>query len=493
MAEQNNPPADLKLKTARSIKWNTIDRVSTQLLYAVVGIVLANILSEKDFGLVGLLLGFQAFANLFVDSGFGTALLQKKDPTEDDYSTVFWFNLSMSLIIYVALFFCAPLIARTFHNELILIPLSRVLFLTFVLNALSIVQTNRLMKRMDVRQLAVANSLGLFLSGIAGVWMALTGWGVWALVWQYVLLAAVKTAWLWITGKWIPRMRFRLDSLRHIFRVGISVFSSSMLNTVCLQIYTFVIGALNFNLLGVYTQADKWSKMPSASLSQIFTASFVPLLSKVQDDSATFHRYMRKATRFTGFILFPAMAGIAVIGAPLFHTLFGNKWDAAIPIFQILTIRGIFIVLFSLPYNFILSIGAARHIFQTEVMKDVLTLIAIISTMWTGNLTLIVWGQFAASALTFFVMLRTASKVTGYPAASILVDLLPSLLISAAMTVPALLCMTLISAPAAQLAAMVAAGGAAYIILAKLFRLPELSEAASYLLGRFRKKPSGNS
>ncbi|MDE6683516.1 MAG: oligosaccharide flippase family protein, partial [Muribaculaceae bacterium] len=211
--------SDLKLKTARSIKWNTIDRVSTQLLYAVVGIVLANLLSEKDFGLVGLLLGFQAFANLFVDSGFGTALLQKKDPTETDYSTVFWFNLVVSLAIYAILFFCAPLIADTFHGEKILIPLSRVLFLTFVINALSIVQTNRLMKRMDVKMLAVANTLGLFVSGIVGVWMAIAGYGVWALVWQYVVLGAVKTAWLWITCKWWPRGGFSLASLRQIYKV----------------------------------------------------------------------------------------------------------------------------------------------------------------------------------------------------------------------------------------------------------------------------------
>jgi len=486
MAQTTEQP-DLKLKTARSIKWNTIDRVSTQVLYAVVGIVLANILSEKDFGLVGLLLGFQAFANLFVDSGFNNALLQKKEPTEDDYSTVFWFNLSMATAIYIVLFFCAPLIARSFHNETILIPLSRVLFLTFVLNALSIVQTNRLMKRMDVRQLAVANSLALVVSGIVGVWLALTGGGVWALVWQYVILSAVKTAWLWITGKWVPRTRFSIASLRKIFKVGISVFSSSMLNTLCLQIYTFVIGALNFNLLGVYTQADKWSKMPSASLTQIFSASFVPLLSKVQDDLATFHRYMSKVARFTGFVLFPAMTGIAVIGAPLFHTLFGHKWDAAIPVFQILTIRGIFVVLASLLYNYILSIGAARHIFQPEVVKDILTLIAIAATMWTGNLTLIVMGQLAASALTFFIMLGSVRKATGYRPLRLLADLLPSLLLSAAMALPALLCLALPVIPLLKLLVMIAAGGATYILLARIFRLPELPEASAYLLGRFRK------
>lgn len=480
--------SDLKLKTARSIKWNTIDRVSTQLLYAVVGIVLANLLSERDFGLVGLLLGFQAFANLFVDSGFGTALLQKKDPTERDYSTVFWFNLTVSTVIYVILFFCAPLIAHAFHDEQILIPLSRVLFLTFVINALSIVQTNRLMKRMDVKMLAVANTLGLVISGVVGVWMALAGWGVWALVWQYVALGTVKTAWLWITGKWWPRGGFSWESLRQIYRVGLSVFSSSMLNTVCLQIYTFVIGALNFTLLGVYTQADKWSKMSSASVSQILTATFVPLLSGVQDDRPTFLRYMQRVNRFTAFLLFPVMFGLAAIGAPLFHTLFGHKWDAAIPIFQILTLRGIFIVMISLYNNFILSIGAARQLFAVELVKDALIFIAILSTMWSGNLTLIVWGQFAASAITYFIVLRMASRITGYPPLRMLSDLLPSLGVAAAMAALCLFMINIPAPPAVRLVATIAAGAVAYILVAKVCRLRELKDAAGYLLGRFKKK-----
>ncbi|MDE5791635.1 MAG: lipopolysaccharide biosynthesis protein [Muribaculaceae bacterium] len=480
--------SDLKLKTARSIKWNTIDRVSTQLLYAVVGIVLANLLSEKDFGLVGLLLGFQAFANLFVDSGFGTALLQKKDPTETDYSTVFWFNLVVSLVIYAILFFCAPLIADTFHGEKILIPLSRVLFLTFVINALSIVQTNRLMKRMDVKMLAVANTLGLFVSGIVGVWMAIAGYGVWALVWQYVVLGAVKTAWLWVTCKWWPRGGFSLDSLKQIYKVGLSVFSSSMLNTICLQIYTFVIGALNFTLLGIYTQADKWSKMSSASVSQILTATFVPLLSNVQDDPVTFHRYMKRVNRFTAFLLFPVMFGLAAVGAPLFHTLFGHKWDAAIPIFQILTIRGIFIVMISLYNNFILSIGASRKLFAVELVKDALIFVAILSTMWTGNLTLIVWGQFAASAITYFIVLRMASQATGYPPLSMLSDLFPSLGVATAMGIISLLCLSIPLLPPLRLITMIAAGAASYVILSRIFNLPELKDASSYLLGRFRKK-----
>ena len=196
--------ASLKLKTARTLKWNTVDKLASQVLYGVVGVVLANVLSQEDFGLVGALLVFQAFAIIFADSGFGAALLRDKNPTEEDYSTVFWFNLSVSVAIYLVLLACGPLIARIFQDDVRLIPLSRVMFLTFVLNALAIVQTNRLMKRMDVRMLAISNVVAQIAGGGLGIGLALGGYGAWALVWQSVTIAGIKTAILWATGRWLP-------------------------------------------------------------------------------------------------------------------------------------------------------------------------------------------------------------------------------------------------------------------------------------------------
>ena len=253
--------SELKLKTARTLKWNTIDRVATQVLYAVVGIVLANILTHEEFGLVGALAIFQAFATIFVDSGFGAALLREaKEPSDRDYSTVFWFNVAVSLAIYLILFICAPVIARLFDNQRELIPMSKVMFLTFVINGLAIVQTNRLMKRMDVRMIAVSNSVALIVSGLVGVVLALAGAGAWAMVWYAVSQAAVKTAILWATGGWWPRLCFSFATIRRIHRVGMSVFLSALLNTISLNIYNFVIGVwYSVASLGVYTQADKWS------------------------------------------------------------------------------------------------------------------------------------------------------------------------------------------------------------------------------------------
>ena len=328
---------NLKLRTANTVKWNALDRILSQVLYAVTGIVLANILSEEDFGLVGAILVFQAFANLFVDSGFSSALIQKKSPTETDYSTVLWFNIGIAAILYGILWFAAPLIAQFFQGDTQLIPLSRVMFLSFIINATAIVQTNRLMKRMDVKMIAISNTIALIVSGGVGIWLAIAGYGAWAIVWQTITLAVIKSAILWLTSHWKPKAVFSGESLRGIFKVGSGVMLTSFLNTVFLNIYSFFIGnRVGLRQLGYFTQADKWSKMGSASLSQILTSSFLAPLSAVQDDRERFNRLVVKMNRFTAYILFPSFILLIVMAEPIFHLLFGTKWDPSIVLFQIL-------------------------------------------------------------------------------------------------------------------------------------------------------------
>lgn len=482
-------PPSLKLRTARTLKWNTIDRVSSQVLYGVVGIVLANVVPKADFGLVGIILVFQAFAILFVDSGFGAALLQKKDPDETDYSTVFWFNLGVSVLIYAALWLAAPAIAGLFHSDGRLIPMSRVMFLTFIFTALGIVQTNRLMKRMDVRQIAIANLVAQVIGGASGILLALHGAGAWALVWQSVALAAVKTAWLWITGGWIPKLIFARPALGRIVKVGSSVFGSSLLNTICLNVYTFIIGVLyTLSDLGVYTQADKWSKMGSASLSQVFTATFVPLLSGFQDNKDRFHAVVGKVNRLSAFLLFPFLGGLIVMATPIFHLLFGTKWDEAIPLFRILCLRGVFVVLISLYNNYILALGRARLLFIVEVIKDLLLVGAIFATIPFGSVEALVWGQLASSVATYVIVLVLTARITAYPLRRFLTDMAPYALLTAA-----ILCLTslwplLITAPAVLLLAEIAEAVVVYYIVLKLAGSVVLKEAVSYIFGRFNRR-----
>lgn len=478
----------LKKATASTLKWNTIDRLSSQVVFAAVGIVLANNLSREDFGLVGALYIFQAFATVFIDSGFGAALLRLKRAGKDDYSTVFWFNLSVSLLLYLILWFATPSISEFFKVGERLVPYSKIMFLAFVINGLGIVQTNRLMKKMRVKKIAISNIAGLTLGGALGVYLALRGAGAWALVWQTVSQAGIRTLWLWISGGWLPALVVSRRSFAKIWRVGLGVFSSSFLNTLFLYIYNFVIGGwYSIASLGVYTQADKWSKMGSASISQILTSSFVPLLARVQDNPDAFKRYVERINRFTAFISLPFLLGLATLAAPLFHFLFGNKWDDAILLFQILAVRGVPLVLISLLGNYLLALGYARSLVIIEVVKDFLLLAAILATVWSHSLAIMVWGQLAASLLTYAAVLFITCRRTGFSFMFMTRGALPFLFITLVACALAWLVTSLASSLPAFIILLLGAltGGGCYILLMRLLRIPELGEAFAALKGKF--------
>ncbi len=478
----------LKLQTARTLKWNTIDKFSSQVLYAVTGIVLANVVSKAEFGLVGAILVFQAFASLLVDSGFSTALIQRKNPTDTDYSTVFWFNLGVSAVLYAVLWFLTPCIDSIFHADGRLIPLARVMFLTFILNATAIVQMNRLMKQMTVKMIAVSNVIGLVVSGIVGVWLALCGWGAWAIVWQSIALATVKSSILWFTSSWYPKFTFSFSALRSIFSVGASVMASSFLNTIFTNIYSFIIGA-HYNLvqLGNYSQADKWSKMGIMSLSQVFTASFLPLLSSKQDDKQEYARMMAKTNRFTGYITFFSMGLLLVTTTQIFHIFFGTKWDSAILMFQLLVIRGIFTIITSLYNNYIIACGASRKYVYSEIVKDVSTVVAIVITIPFG-ITWLVAGQVFAGIIYYFYALYLVGQVTDYSRWELVKDLLPYIGLAVVALSPAIVLTHFIANAWLLFTVQAMVACSVYLLLNKMLKSKIQEDVLEFAFGGLIKK-----
>ncbi|MDE6692660.1 MAG: lipopolysaccharide biosynthesis protein [Muribaculaceae bacterium] len=428
--------ASLKYLTARTIKWNAIDKLSSQVLYGVTGIILANLLSDEDFGLVGAVTIFQAFAALFVDSGFSFALIQRKSPTQADYSSVFWFNMGMSTVMYIILFACAKLIALCFDGDMRLVPLSRVMFLNLIINALSIVQINILTKKMDVRMVAISNTVGMVAGAVVGIWLAFAGYGAWAVVWQTLTLGSVKAAMLWVTGHWCPMAVCSWRILKSYFSVGFGVMGSAWLNTLFQNINGIVIGNRNgMASLGYYTQADKWSKMGVASLSQILNTSFLPALSQYQDSPKDFAALTAKMNRLTAYLALPACIFLAVLATPIFHVLFGDKWDASILLFQLLLVRGIFVIFAAGYNNYLIALGKAKLMIVAETVRDVLTLLAIIVTVpyialaSPGNLMLgvqiFVAGQVAAAFIAWGWMLFMVARVSYSTPWRFILDMLP--------------------------------------------------------------------
>lgn len=426
----------MKLKVARTLKWNVVDKFATQFLYGVTGIILARVLSQIDFGLVGAVLVFQAFATLFVDSGFSYALIQRKSPTRLDYSTILWFNMAMSVGLYILLFIFAPWIPDLFQGDERLVSLSRVMFLTFILNASALVQTNRLMKRMEVRMIAISNSVGLIASAVVAIVLAFLGFGPWAIVWQNIVLSLTKSLILWCSSDWRPLWKFSYSSLKSFSKVGFSVMGSSFLNVLFQNIYSFFIGnRVGLVSLAYYTQADKWSKMGISSLSSIVTSSFLPALSQYQDDPEKFAGSIAKMNRLTAYILIPSMGLLIAASPAIFHSLFGNKWDASIALFQLLLIRGIFTVLSSLYNNYILALGHGKKMMAAELIRDFAALTAVFVTLpyialsspadFTEGVRIFLWGQVIASGLTWGIYLVIAVRLTIRSVWDFIVDLLP--------------------------------------------------------------------
>ena len=430
--------SDLKRLTAHSVKWNMIDRVLSILLYTLIGIVLARELDSAEFGLVGTDLMFQAFASLFVDSGFSYALIQRKQPSRLDYSTVLWFNMGVAVTVYVLLWFASPAIAW-WYDEPMLVWIGRITFLSFIFNAASIVQTNRLMKQKNVAPIALANTVGLVAGGVVAIWLAVTlptGNKVWAVVWQTNVLNLVRCLVLWVYTRWLPLMSFSWPALKSFFRVGGSMMSISLLNTVFQNIYTFVIGTFTgMGKLGYYTQADKWSKMGVASLTQVVTSSFLPTLSDVQDDTERFARASIKMNRAGSYMLIACMGMAIAVAGPLFHALFGEKWDLAVPLFQILLLRGIFTSMTSLYNNYVIALGRPRMIVSMELVRDITAGVALAVCVPFIDLTrgdnlvwgieLLLWGQLFAAFVAWAVTVWYVAPMCGRTRRAFVADSVP--------------------------------------------------------------------
>lgn len=483
---------ELKHQVARTLKWNAIDKVLSQALYALTGIVLANLLPLEDFGLVGAVLVFQSFATLFCDSGFSYALIQRDHPTQQDYSTVLWFNLGMALLIYAILFVGAPLIALCYHGDQRLIPLSRVMFLTFILNSASVVQANRLIKQLDVRMVTISNNAGLFVGSVVGIALALLDFGPWALVAQNIALSGVKTLILWTCVRWKPSFTFSWAILRSYLKVGMGVLGSSFLNVLFQNIYSLVIGNRNsFTSLAYYTQGDKWSRMGIASLSAIITQTFLPVLSRFQHDPDQYAAATKRINAISAYLVFPFCGLLIVVATPVFHALFDTKWDPAIPLFQLLMLRGIFTILSSMYNNYLLALGLARLMFNCELLRDIVALVALVATLPSITLTtpddpvlgirIMIYGQLFASVITWIVTLWLAARHSHRTPGAFIFDLLPYAAGALLITIPLTLLPPIIHTPWLLAATQSISGAALYLALNALFHSRVQREALSHL------------
>lgn len=478
---------NLKSKTVNALLWNTIDKVFVQICYSVTGIILANILFPEDFAPIAILNAFLAFSNVFVDGGLSNALIQKQNVTRKDYDTVFIFNIAICTSLYIILYICAPVIAIVFEDER-LISLSRVMFLNLFFSSFGIIQTSILMKEMNMKKLSLINVVSLLISSVGALVVVFNGFGVWALVFQPLVFTLCKTLILWISSKWRPQFKFSFESLRNFFSFSTHMLLTKFTNTFFNNINPLVIGIqYNSDQLGYYSQAEKWSNMGANSLSQIIGYSSFPALSSIQNDKERMQRVFGKMNRATSYLSFPAFIGLIIVAQPLFHCLFGAKWDASVFLFQLLLIRGFFFVFSSLLNNYLMAIGNTRIIFRLEVFKDIILLITIIITIQISIPALVI-GQVVCGGIHYVLTTFAVKRYTGYTVKRQLYDMFPYFSLSLIMAIVLLSFPLFITNIWVLLAAQLVTGAGLYFGMNRLFNSRIQEEILDTLRGKKKLK-----
>ena len=414
----------LKNSAISGFTWKTAERGLAEILQFFIGIVLARLLSPSDYGTVGLLAIFFAVAHIFQDSGFGSALIQKKDRTQEDFSTVFFFNVAMSLVIYAIMYIASPYIAK-FYRVPLLEDLTRVSALSFIIGGLTGVQYAKLTAEMKFRTISILSIFGQIVTGVTGIILALLGWGVWALVFQGLIGSLIKGVAVWYVSKWHPSLIFSKKSFKQLFSFGSNLMLSGIVNTIYNNIYTLVIGRVfNPKLVGFYNRANGYAMIPTNLLLSTVVSVTYPILSTIQDDNEKLKRAYRKMLEVPLYVHYPCLIGIAVVAAPLIEVMIGKKWLPCVPMLQILCIGGLFVPLTHINLNLLYVKGRSDLVLKLEFIKKPIAFAILFGSIPFGIMYMVA-GRALYSIIGFGINCYYTQKILNYGIKEQILVLLP--------------------------------------------------------------------
>jgi O-antigen/teichoic acid export membrane protein len=460
-------------KSLSGLLWAFLDKLGGSSVNFLITIILARLLFPEDFGLVAMVMIFFELSSVFVESGFSTALIREKTISEADKSTTFIFNLITAVVLYIALFFCAPLIAAFFEQPLLTL-LVRVMGLNLIIEALSIVQGSTLTQQIDFKTQAKARFGAIALSGIAGVAAAFQGLGVWALVIRILVMAVVQTFFLWKLNPWKPSFVFSKESFRRLFGFGSKILSAALLDKFFSHIYKLVIGKFfAAATLGFYAQAANFSNMVINTLFRTVQTVTYPVLSKLQDDLARLKEGYRKILKLSSFVIFPAMTLLGVLAEPILAVLVGDKWLPSVPFLQLLCLAGATYHFTTVNLNMLLVLGRSDLSLKLEVVKKIVIGLAILIGLPFGVMGLVI-GEVIATYINMSINAWYSKKFLNYSFGEQLLDVAPTLGISLAMGAAVYLATFSYESSPALLILGLILGGAAYLGLHLLIKTQEM-------------------
>ncbi len=479
----------LKKKTISGLLWSFGDMMGNQGIQFIIQIILARLLTPADFGLIGMILVFVALSNSLVDSGFTQALIRDQKANQTDYSTVFYFNLAVSIFIYGILFFSAPLISN-FFDQAQLTSIIRVLTLGVIINAFSIIPRAMFTKEVNFKVQAKVNVAASVLSGVIAVAMALVGFGVWSLVVRMLALNLVQALLLVFTRRWLPSLAFSMTSFKRLFGFGWKLLVSGLIDTTYNNIYYLIIGKqYSAGALGYYTNASKFSDVATQSLTATIQRVTYPVLSGIQDQEERLKRSFKKVIKLSGFLIFPLMIGLAAVAEPLIFLIFGQKWMTMVPYFQLLCIASMLYPIHALNLNILQVKGRSDLFLYLEIIKTIIPTILIIVVMWMDwGITILVATIVLDSHLSLFINIYFSGREISYGIKEQVLDLLPIYVISLGMGAVVYGIGAIVPFPELlTLILQIGIGAVLYITISKLLKIEEFDTVYELLLPVIKK------
>jgi len=472
MQEQSS----LKKKTISGLFWSSSDLIANQGIRFIIQIALARLLLPEDFGIIGMITVFIAISQSIINSGFSNALIREKDSTQEDYSTVFYFNLSMAVLLYIILFFSAPGISG-FFKEPQLVSIIRVLLFVLILNSFGLIQRTILIKKIDFKTQTKISVISSIVSGVIAILFAYLGFRVWSLVIQILLMQFIQSLLLSLSNRWIPSLAFSINSFKRLFGFGWKLLVSGLINTLYQNIYYVIIGRFfSATALGYYTNAQKLRDVASQSITTSVQKVSYPVLSSIQDDNHRLKVGYKKIIKNSVFITFPIMIGLVVIANPLINFLFGINWVASTPYFQVLCFAGMLFPLHAINLNILQVKGRSDLFLGLEIIKKVvgITLIGIVLFLKLGIIGLL-WAAVLNSYIAYFINSYFSAELLSYSTKEQIKDIMPIFIVSILMGTLVYFSGTMLLANnLVKLVAQIFIGVVTYIGISRIAKIEEL-------------------
>lgn len=426
-----SPEKNLKQKAASSMIWTAIQKYSTMVIQLVSGIILARLLTPYDYGCIGMLSIFMVLAEAFIDGGFGSALIQKKNPSQTDYSTIFYWNCIMALLMYSVLFFSAPVVASFYHIPE-LCSVLRVEGVVLFIYALNVIQHNQLKKKLSFKLLSMISLVTALISLIVTIIMAYLGFGVWSLVTQNIILSAIPCAFFWFYVKWRPMLVFSWKSFKELFSFGFYMFLTNLLNRFSNQIQGLLIGRwYTPAMLGYYSKAAGTEKLASTSISQVVSQVSYPIYATIQDNKEQLISVLKRLSGTLCYLTTPLLLICCLCAEPIFLLLYSDRWLESVPYFQILCLAGIPYALQSVNNQTIAAVGKSKAMFSWTLIKRLVSLLLKVGGLLAFGIYGLLWGSVVSTWFAYFVNISLVSKYIGYGNFQQIKDLFPIFLTSA--------------------------------------------------------------